>query len=178
MAGLVRLGTAPAAAGRPSAEDPAIPPHTALIVRALHATLGAASLACVAGSCRPQRTGGEVADTATARANTAAPTVTDPGAPIQVRPGQRFTITLESNPTTGYRWTVTDSSWHAVLQLVDSRYQAKPIPSGMVMVGVGGHELWTFRALAPGAANVTLLYRQPWTGGSLGDTTRFHVLVR
>jgi predicted secreted protein len=46
--------------------------------------------------------------------------ITDPSQPIQVIVGQDFTLTLESNHTTGYRWQLAKPLDNAVVKYVGS----------------------------------------------------------
>jgi len=78
---------------------------------------------------------------------------------IEVTVGEEFTISLDSNPTTGYSWELT-GPLPAWLELIGSEYI--PTPTDPPMVGSGGIEEWTFRANAAGTATITFEYRRPW----------------
>ena len=81
----------------------------------------------------------------------------DPEQTINVRVNRQFVIALESNPTTGYRWEVEFD--HSLLELVESKF----VPAGPGhVIGAGGEERFTFRALGPGETLLTLTYRRPW----------------
>lgn len=73
---------------------------------------------------------------------------------IQARVGEEFAITLPSNPSTGHRWMLADSLAEGMLRLVDRTY----VPQQPVMPGSGGHERFTFAALAPGETTIWLRY--------------------
>jgi predicted secreted protein len=73
---------------------------------------------------------------------------------IQARVGEEFVITLQSNPSTGHRWMLADSLAEGMLRLVDRTY----VPQQPVMPGSGGHERFTFAALAPGETTIWLRY--------------------
>jgi inhibitor of cysteine peptidase len=77
------------------------------------------------------------------------------------------TVTLDSNTTTGYSWELTDISDSAVLQKIDSKYEAPN--SGLI--GAEGKEVWTFKALKDGKATITMSYGQPWAGGQKSART-------
>ncbi|HEX6372375.1 MAG TPA: protease inhibitor I42 family protein [Longimicrobium sp.] len=72
---------------------------------------------------------------------------------IQVRVGEAFVITLQSNPSTGHRWTVADSLG-PLLRLREQTY----VPQQPVSVGSGGHERLTFVAQAAGETVLRLRY--------------------
>ena len=80
-----------------------------------------------------------------------------------VNVGETFTITLESNPTTGYQWQLAKPLDEKILKLVSSKYEMeepKNLETGYV--GVGGHEYWTFKAVGKGTTLIELMYVRPW----------------
>lgn len=77
---------------------------------------------------------------------------------------QTVTVTLESNPTTGYSWQAEQTE---ELFKIDSSYSENEHPEGMV--GVGGNETFTFTPLKAGKTEVTLTYARPWEGGEQAD---------
>jgi len=98
---------------------------------------------------------------------------TDPDQTISVNTGQEFIIALGENPTTGYTWQEEfDDSF---LELVEWKY--KPSPHAEGMVGVGGTKSLQFKALKEGETNVTLVCKQPWEGGGVGETVVFRVSI-
>jgi inhibitor of cysteine peptidase len=74
---------------------------------------------------------------------------------IQVGAGKTFTISLESNPTTGYMWQPGFDS--EFLELVGSNFVADS-----TLIGAPGTETFEFRALTEGQAEVTMIYKRPW----------------
>lgn len=83
--------------------------------------------------------------------------VTSPSG-TEVRAGQEFTITLDSNPTTGYQWQLGKPLDENIVKLVSSKYKG-PVTS---KPGAGGEEGWTFRAEGTGKAEIALKYVRPW----------------
>ena len=81
-------------------------------------------------------------------------------APIQVAAGKEFTITLKSNPTTGYRWQLAKPADEAVVKPGKNSYQADQHAPGMV--GGGGKEVWTFTAVKPGKTVLEFKYARAW----------------
>jgi inhibitor of cysteine peptidase len=79
--------------------------------------------------------------------------------------GQPFSVSLDSNPTTGYRWELAQPLDESILQLVQNAYQR----SGPAMPGAGGSEIWTFEPLCQGATMIALRYRRPWEPPSAND---------
>lgn len=82
----------------------------------------------------------------------------NPGEVVTVSPGRRFSLVLASNPTTGYQWQLVASPDPAVAVLVTNAY----LPPSGNLIGAGGDEKWTFRAVGPGRASITLIYVRPW----------------
>ena len=80
---------------------------------------------------------------------------------IKAKVGQTFVITIPSNPTTGYSWKLERPLKGTLVSLVRSEY----IPPKTKMVGKGGKEIWTFRALNKGTAIISLMYVRPWETG-------------
>jgi predicted secreted protein len=69
----------------------------------------------------------------------------DPDNPIEVTPGQVFTISLESIPPAGYRWNVEFDS-----KIVDFIKPKEYVPYSTTTVGGGGREIFEFQAKQPG----------------------------
>ena len=87
--------------------------------------------------------------------------------PVQtlvLKQGQVFQVTLAANHTTGYRWMLAKVPDAKVIKLVTNNYQPDKArqPDGKTLVGVGGHEVWTFQAMGPGRAMIVLNYVRPW----------------
>lgn len=81
--------------------------------------------------------------------------VTKPAKAMVVAVGEVFEVPLESNATTGYRWVATFDD--GLLELVDEQYVADSD-----LIGAPGKQVFTFRALATGRAEVTFDYSRPW----------------
>jgi predicted secreted protein len=78
---------------------------------------------------------------------------TDPGQTIDIGADSEFAIliALESNPSTGYSWQASYDE--SLLELVEESYE---------LVGAGGTELFRFKALEKGEAEITMVYKRPW----------------
>jgi predicted secreted protein len=75
-----------------------------------------------------------------------------------VKVGQEFNITLESNPTTGYQWQLAKQLNGTVLVFLGSEYK----PSESDLLGAGGIEIWRFKAVNSGTTEISLKYVRPW----------------
>ncbi|MCO7572050.1 protease inhibitor I42 family protein [Pseudomonas protegens] len=79
--------------------------------------------------------------------------------PLHLHNGQTLTLTLPSNPTTGYRWAIQDSAG-GILRKVSPEVYSNPEDTGLV--GSGGQSTWRFQAFATGQGRLLLTYQQPW----------------
>jgi len=79
-------------------------------------------------------------------------------AEIVAAPGARFTLRLDANHTTGFAWELAKPLDAAVVTHVGTEYE-EPVGG---KIGAGGVEVWTFQAVAPGWAAISLAYRRPW----------------
>jgi len=86
------------------------------------------------------------------------PSGSSPVKTIEVRAGERFIIRLDSNRTTGYQWELVRPLDADILELVSSEYR----PAESKLVGAGGKEVWTFKAVGPGKARVSFKFLRPW----------------
>ena len=76
-----------------------------------------------------------------------------------VKEGETFSILLESNPSTGYGWDVVFDARY--LELVGQDFILSSPDS---MVGAGGLEEFTFKALGSGVAKIEFSYLRSWEG--------------
>jgi inhibitor of cysteine peptidase len=74
-----------------------------------------------------------------------------PGESITVAQGRSFTITLRTNPSTGYSWQPQFD--RTALSLISSVFISDPNPHHLV--GVSGSQVFTFQGLAKGATTIT-----------------------
>jgi inhibitor of cysteine peptidase len=84
----------------------------------------------------------------------------DNGKQITVKSGDVVTVTLESNPTTGYSWQVIEIDNAILLQDGDPEY--KQSPGSESLVGAGGTETFRFKAVGTGETTLGLGYMRPW----------------
>ncbi len=82
---------------------------------------------------------------------------------VEVPTGGILNMTLASNLTTGFSWNkVAEIGDHSVLQETENKYSEQETNG---VVGAGGWETWTFRALKPGVTTIRMEYSQPWPSG-------------
>jgi predicted secreted protein len=83
----------------------------------------------------------------------------NPDIPVEVQPGDEFSIVLPSNPTTGYKWELLKPVDDDILELQDTEYTSK-CKDGLI--GCGGVEVWNFFAASEGETTISLKYARPW----------------
>jgi len=75
-----------------------------------------------------------------------------------VKVDKEFWVVLKSNPTTGYSWTAKfDPNY---IQLINSTYA--PYKTASNIVGSGGVQIFTFKAIKRGFSRITFEYQRPW----------------
>jgi predicted secreted protein len=84
--------------------------------------------------------------------------------------GDKFKVTLCSNPTTGFAWQEPEISDAAIVSVADKSFGA-PVAGTAQVVGAAGTDSITLKAIATGTSIVVLSYSQPWVGGTSGEWT-------
>ncbi len=89
-----------------------------------------------------------------------------------------FTITLQSNPTTGFSWRLGQYD-SKLVSIVGHQYVA---PQNKKLVGAPGYDVWTFKAIKAQyrvnqVGHITLHYARPWTNDGATKMT-FIVVVK
>lgn len=78
--------------------------------------------------------------------------------------GETIGLSLEANPTTGYRWTIDRAVSRGLdrLRVDEAGFTAPPPKDGRPLVGVPGRQNWQVTGLKTGSATLALAYRRPW----------------
>ena len=88
---------------------------------------------------------------------------------VEIAKGGVLTISLGSNPSTGFSWTEDALIGNpAVVQQTASEFVA---PETQGLVGASGSQVWTFKALQTGTTTLSMEYGRPWEGGEKGVWT-------
>lgn len=89
---------------------------------------------------------------------------------IQAKLNRPFNISFDSNPTTGYIWTVD----------FDSRFLNKTkesyIPSQPRLIGSGGQQVFAFIPIHVGKTTVSAVYKRPWENIA-ADERSFDIII-
>ena len=107
--------------------------------------------------------------------NDAQPSVRKRPSTIESKVGDRFTIPLEANHTTGYSWRLAQQPDPAILKQLGEKYDEDNSGS----VGAGGIETCTFQAMAKGATTLVFEYARPFEKNvPPAKTSRFRITIK
>ncbi len=99
----------------------------------------------------------------------------DPSRTIEVAVGERFSILLDSNPTTGYSWQTSGPTVSRGVVFTVSDYEAPRTN----LAGAPGKERLTFTAESAGIEKLTFHYLRPWEKNTEpARTVTFTVVVK
>ena len=114
-------------------------------------TLAILFIAVLLAGCTPAAK--PVTPTPTPTPAPAPSTYSNSGQPITVPVGVSFTISVSSNPSTGYSW---EAGFDQSLLKLLKRYT----PSSSGLIGAGGVENFEFEGMKPGNCNIYLNYKR------------------
>ena len=98
--------------------------------------------------------------------------VSESGKQIELSPGDSLVVTLDSNPSTGFSWSIAGISVEAVIEKASNEFQG----ADTGMMGAGGQEVWTFKALDKGTSTIEMQYSRSWEQG-VEPAATFNVTV-
>jgi inhibitor of cysteine peptidase len=101
------------------------------------------------------------------------PIVTDAqnGKTIVIARDAPLVIALESNPSTGYSWRLSNNDG-AIVKFIDQ----STFPPMVAMPGAAGHQMFKFKAIAAGSDSIELEYLRPWEKG-VAPAKKFRIEV-
>ncbi|HEY4198618.1 MAG TPA: protease inhibitor I42 family protein, partial [Mucilaginibacter sp.] len=88
---------------------------------------------------------------------------TPPTDSLTVKLGHTFTVRLDSQPSTGYSWLLTDSLDKKQIRQIKVPYMISPKKG--LPPGAAGKQVFTFKAIKQGADTIHLAYVRPWQKG-------------
>ncbi len=97
------------------------------------------------------------------------------GKSFELEKGDRINIKLESNPTTGYEWILSEETDTAIVPLIDSKFVQTEKEEELV--GVGGYEVFTFQAKKIGQTEIILTYKRSWEEEELKEEFTFNINI-
>ena len=87
---------------------------------------------------------------------------------VEIAVDGTLTVTLCSNPTTGFQWSESAQiSDQTILEQTDHEF----VPPEGDVPGAAGKEVWTFETLKKGTSTVSMEYSRPWESGEKGEWT-------
>jgi inhibitor of cysteine peptidase len=99
--------------------------------------------------------------------------LSDKDTSVTFKAGDKFSISLDSNPSTGYTWAICITDGSENLLILNSEF-ASPRPP---VPGQGGTQIWHFKILSPGNIKIEFRYMQPWSDEEPAKTLVFKVKV-
>jgi len=81
----------------------------------------------------------------------------DNGRKLELREGQEIVVSLESNPTTGYIWEISNIGDGIIAQVGKTTYESKSD-----LLGAGGIQVFRFKAKGAGQVDLNFVYHRPW----------------
>ena len=82
----------------------------------------------------------------------------------KIKKGEVISISLESNPSTGYAWYATIANSAVVVQMGEPQY-SEPATGATPILGAAGTQTFLFQAVASGTTSITLDYKRAWETG-------------
>jgi predicted secreted protein len=92
-------------------------------------------------------------------------TIGVPSGLISVATGEKFSLKLESNPSTGYQWQLLQPYDPGLITLLGKGCMVNPSPHPTL--GSGTTDIWNFKAIGKGKTEIRLKYVRPWEKGVL-----------
>lgn len=87
-------------------------------------------------------------------------TFADKNSTLRLEKGVLLRLKLESNPTTGYQWVLSEYTDTGIIFQKDYIFSEKD--ENEELVGVGGIEIFVFEAINSGKTELILSYIRPW----------------
>jgi predicted secreted protein len=87
--------------------------------------------------------------------------IVNPGEAVQLRVGEQVAIGFESNPSTGFSWTVTTEPDPAVASVQPRQH----VPSTSGRLGAPGVDCFVLDAVGPGMTSMDFGYARPFEAG-------------
>jgi inhibitor of cysteine peptidase len=100
----------------------------------------------------------------------------DSGRTVELARGDELVVSLEANPTTGFRWEMADAASSVLVAAGEPSFEPRGATS---VVGAGGVETWRFRAERAGQGVLRFVYRRPFEPGvAPAREVRYEIAVR
>jgi inhibitor of cysteine peptidase len=97
----------------------------------------------------------------------------DSGSLVELRRGQKFAVSLEGNPTTGYTWEAVEYDEAILRQVGEPEFTPESDA-----VGAPGRQVFRFEALGKGQTTLQLVYHRPWEDAEPEKVFSVEIVVR
>lgn len=87
---------------------------------------------------------------------------------------EQFTVTLSSNHTTGYSWSLGMIADNSQVVVTNVQYN---VPSD-AKIGEGGIEVWYLKTVVKGTAKLMFYYTRPWENDKPAEEIIYTVTVK
>jgi inhibitor of cysteine peptidase len=95
----------------------------------------------------------------------------DNGQSFQLAVGAELRVTLNENPTTGFRWRIQKSGG-PVIRPIGDRFEARAsLPGG------SGVHTWCYEAVAGGQTTIEMTYARAWAPNAVAQRFEIRVTV-
>ena len=141
---------------------------------ALQTLASAVAALALLGACSSEDSGSTTTTTVATTTTAGEGTVIDTPGPVELGVGERATLVLDANPTTGYQWEPASEPDAAVMKIVSDTYEA----GGSDAMGAGGTQRIVIEGVAAGTATLELRYVRPWeTDVAPAETASYDITV-
>ncbi len=100
----------------------------------------------------------------------------DLGRQIGLGKNKLLTISLESNPSTGYRWEILKMDKKILRQMGKTKFVSRG--TGLNRIGAPATQIMRFSGIAKGKTPLILVYRRPWETTDIESAKTFSVDVQ
>jgi predicted secreted protein len=98
------------------------------------------------------------------------------GGQVELEQGKLLVFTLESNPSTGFRWELLENNDSILKQFGQTEFKPAET-SDPPMVGASGWEIFRFKAISSGQMTLELVYHRSWEDAEPLRTFSIQVIV-
>ena len=98
------------------------------------------------------------------------------GGQVELELGKLLVVTLESYPSTGYRWELVEDNESILKQFGEVEFKSSETSEAPI-VGAGGWEIFRFKAVSTGQMTLELVYHRSWEDVEPVKTFSIQVVV-
>ncbi len=96
---------------------------------------------------------------------------------MNIKVNTTFTIELDANHSTGYQWDLEQAIDSTYLEFIYKDYIVDTGKEGSLLIGVGGKENWSFKALQKGQTSLSFKYIQPFNPDTIMDKKTLEIII-